>query len=183
MVISLTGEPSVVRLLSRLCVTFLRSGNNSTQLPVFTLQCQPAKRGEREGGYTDSRPGLRASLGGVWKPPEPPPLRQRRSAVNEEGAGATPARQGFPTGETPPRPADHWEQETIGSSLPDAYFKSAGLHVMAASCCFIYSGRRRNFHLLRLNLAYLFINLVQQRLFHWQCLSGTSFRLKSSRFL
>lgn len=96
MVISLTGEPSVVRLLSRLCVTFLRSGNNSTQLPVFTLQCQPAKRGEREGGYTDSRPGLRASLGGVWKPPEPPPLRQRRSAVNEEGAGRLLQGRAFP---------------------------------------------------------------------------------------
>lgn len=74
-------------------------------------------------------------LGGVGDPAHTPPQQteERRAArrTKEEGAGRLLRRQGFPTGETPPRPVEHWERKTSGSCLPRARFKS-GLYVMAA---------------------------------------------------
>lgn len=120
-------------LLSRRCVTFLRWATNSTQTPGAH---PPVPTSENRRGEAAQTPGPGWALpSAVWEAPEPPPLKGTEPRGEWGRSGATPVRQGFPTGVTPPKPVDHWEQRAIGSSLPVAYFKSAGLHPTAAYWC------------------------------------------------
>lgn len=105
-------------------------------LPCATLQRRQARRGEANA---DTRPGLRASLGGVRTSRAAATTEHRAARLNEEGAGQLLLGRAFPPVWLLPNSVDHWEQKTIGSSLPVAYFKSAGLYVTAANLCYVCS--------------------------------------------
>lgn len=93
--------------------------------PVSSCVHPPPPIGKQSGLCADSRPGF-SVVPAVCDP------AAAAVTINGDGSvGATPARQGFPTGETPPRPVDRWEWKTIGSSLPRGRFKSS-FYVMAA---------------------------------------------------
>lgn len=86
-------------------------------------------------GNADTGPGLSASLHRVRSSRTAATLRIVKRG-DRGRSRATPVRQGFPTGVTPPKPVNHWEQKTIGSSVLEAYFKSTGFRVMLANWCF-----------------------------------------------
>lgn len=121
------GETVDVRLLP---VLASHSSDRTEKLhpnlpPVSSCVHPPPLIGKQSGLCADSRPGF-SVVRAVCDP------AAAAATINGGGSGgATPARQGFPTGETPPRPVDRCEWKTIGSSLPRARFKS-GFYVMAA---------------------------------------------------